>query len=252
MWKVVYNHVHVHGQMSPTSADIILGRQLLAGLEDTPHGREFLEWKTILTNIRTKTGIPPAPGEDIRSYVERATRVELHRNPTLHAGSLIGRRINEVDLVTPRSAGSETTPAPARAAPQTSPEKQAPIIEQKTSDANVKGNVAIEHAPTYGQIPETELVRNTDPVAEASVEQQLKPAVEAVRNTFGADADRPAMEVIEKLRASQSDRYRPFENFLKKGYVPKEGESLIDFYHRAAKENTLTIRVPKEHTGRSI
>ncbi len=104
IYKVIYNQVPTHGQLRLVSAEAIVKRNLLPGVADTPEGKEFLAWKRVLLETQKNTGVSPAPNENLQSYVERATRVALHKDPTLHASTLIGRKIDEAALVTPKSA----------------------------------------------------------------------------------------------------------------------------------------------------
>ena len=244
LYKVVYNQVPIHGQMRPMSADAIVGQKLLVGLEDTPSGKEFLAWKGVLSEVQKNTGIPPAPNEDIQSYIERASRVSLHKDPTLHASSLIGRKVDELALVTPKNVPQPPgTPRVEEVVPQ----KQPLIIERpKVLEQTPAPKVPpAEIKPAAPLVEKTEIVRAPGAM-EAQIDKLLKPEIEAARQMYGVDADRPAGEVIAKLRASGGPMSKQFDAYLAKGYTPKPGESAINFYARAFKEEALQTRAPAQ------
>ena len=266
LYKVIYNFVPIHGQMRPMSADAIMGQKLLIGLEDTPSGKEFLHWKKVLSSIERGTGIPPAPNEDIQAYVERATRVSLKKDPTLHVNTLLGTRIDEANLVTPKSALTTPMQAPTQAPriPEEVVQQRAPsplgekpkIIEQTpraAEEIRSQRPIQVERqsAPMVEKaspLPKTETVRAPYSGQEAQMEKLLQPQIEAARRMFGPVADRPAIEVINGLDPINHPENRQlseqFGALAMKGYVPKQGESAVEFYARAMKEEMLKTRVP--------
>lgn len=108
-----------------------------------------------------------------------------------------------------------------------------------------EGNFVQAEAPLV-RMNVAEVTRAPYSGVEQGADKLLAPMLAQARSSFGAAVDRPAIEVMSELKASGDNLYRPFELFLQKGYAPKQGESIIAFYERCAKEELLQVKMPTQ------
>ena len=137
--------------------------------------------------------------------------------------------------------------APALPSPPPRPEFMTAAPNQ---DAGfIKASFAEDVVPTGVRMtpPTLNVLRAPYPGMEQNIDRALAPMLVQARTAFGPAVDRPAVEVMSELKVSGNSLYRPFGQFLERGYVPHEGESAIAFYERCAREEFLKVKMPSTH-----
>lgn len=104
-------------------------------------------------------------------------------------------------------------------------------FQVKAGETSAPMETEIKRAPYLGQ--------------EARTEPFVQQAVVQARAMLGANADRPADDVIRELKSSPGGIPKPVEVLMVKGYSPKGGESMSRFLERGIREESLQTRIPK-------